>query len=423
MARRDIAASAWIALALAILFTACGHSPTDHVVSLPAPDLSAALEPTASIDAGAADRDGATAPPPDAPPDADVPGSPANLPASYTKMLLDPRVYPTALCNDGTPAGYFPIAGAATTTTWVLFIDGGYACSSDADCAKRARDLTTSALLPSTMTGAGITATSVSANPHFADANKVIIPYCTSDYSSGDIGPTGGTTNFQFRGQAVLAAIVSELMQRYGLGGEGQTVLLAGASAGGVSVLVNADRIAAQLPQARVLGLVDAGWLPDVTSLTPPTFRALMQERVTYWNGQPDDSCTTIEGAAQRNLCYFGEHVSADITTPLMFVQNQLDPEGISHTGNITVSATITAAQRTWVDQVYSPAVHAGLTALPATRGVFSTCDVVHTLTDGPTWTTTVQGGVALDDAVADFVAGKPPRQIAANCVLPAAAP
>jgi Pectinacetylesterase len=341
------------------------------------------------------------------------------LPAQYTKTLLDPALYPTALCNDGTPAGYYPVAGSATTTDWILFLPGGYACGTDAECAARAVDLTTSSGWPATMTGAGVTATTAADNPHFADFNKVVIPYCTSDYFSGDTGPTGGTTNFQFRGKDVVDAVVTELTLHYGLGASGQTVLLSGASAGGVSVLVNADRVAAMIPQAHLVGLVDAGWLPDVAPLTPPSFRTTIQTWMTFWNGHPDDSCAAAE-ADQSFLCYFGEHVRAEITTPLMIVQNQNDPEGISHTGNITVGSGLTTAQTTWINDIYSPAVHAGLAAITATTGVFSTCDVVHTLTDSTRWTTTIQGGVALDDAAAAFFTATPALELPDDCKLPA---
>lgn len=129
------------------------------------------------------------------------------LPKTFSKRLLDTTKYPNAVCNDGSPAGYYAEAGASASAPWVLLLDGGSWCGSDADCVGRASSLSSSKGWPSSVSPTGILSGSATGNPHFATANRIEIPYCTSDVFSGNTGPTGGKTNFSFRGVAVLALL------------------------------------------------------------------------------------------------------------------------------------------------------------------------------------------------------------------------
>jgi hypothetical protein len=149
-----------------------------------------------------------------------------SLPASFTKRMLDTTTYPNALCNDGSAAGYYPAAGATGSQAWIVFLEGGSWCSSDADCAGRSASLSSSAGWAATISPSGII--------------------------SGDVAASAAG-KFQFRGRSVIDAVIADLKSTYGFGQPGSTVLLAGASAGGVSVLVTADRVAASLPRLRFL--------------------------------------------------------------------------------------------------------------------------------------------------------------------------
>jgi hypothetical protein len=41
--------------------------------------------------------------------------------------MMDTQVYPTAVCNDGTPGGYYfsPFTDPAFENIWVIFLPGG----------------------------------------------------------------------------------------------------------------------------------------------------------------------------------------------------------------------------------------------------------------------------------------------------------
>jgi hypothetical protein len=326
------------------------------------------------------------------------------LPASFTKRLLDTTTYPNAVCNDGTPAGYYPAAGAAGSQTWILFLEGGSWCSSDADCAGRGTALSSSSGWTSTISPSGIISGDAAQNPHFSAFNRVDVPYCTSDVFSGDAAASSAG-KFQFRGRAVIDGVIADLKSTYGFGKPGSTVLLSGASAGGVSVLVTADRIAAALPGVKVVALTDAGFLPDVAPLTGPSILSQFQTAMTYWNGSPDDSCAAAN-PTEKQKCYLAQYAEPEITTPLFFGQNLEDPHGPLHAGGFTWPTTPTTAQKNWMNDVYTPAMERLLAATSSSTGFFSPCQVVHTMIDNSEWTTATVGSEHYDDAVNAFLNG-----------------
>ena len=99
----------------------------------------------------------------------------------------------------------------------------------------------------------------VDANVHrnklFAGWNHVLFAYCDGGSFSGDAtqplswpSPTGsGNTTLYFRGRRVLRHLIQELLTKYGMS-SAQEVLLAGGSAGGLAVYLQADFVASLLP-------------------------------------------------------------------------------------------------------------------------------------------------------------------------------
>ena len=280
----------------------------------------------------------------------------------------------------------------------MILLEEGSWCTSDADCANRSSNLSSSTGWGSTVTPTGILSNSLADNPHFAGMNRVDVPYCTSDVFSGTAPPTGGTTNFSFQGHTVFQAIIDDLKARYGLGAPGQSVLLSGVSAGGISVLINADRLAADLPEAKVLALVDAGFLPDVAPLTGPSILAQFQTALPFWKGMPDDSCVA-KNATLAARCYLAQYVQPEMTTPLFFGQSLEDPHGPLHAGGFTLTANPTAAQKDWLNQVYTPAMEALLGGMGPAIGAFSPCEVIHTMADTSAWTSLTIGTDHYDDS------------------------
>ena len=333
------------------------------------------------------------------------------LPTAFTKRLLSQVTYPNARCNDGSAAGYYPAAGSPGAKDFVIFLDGGSWCSSDADCASRSKDLSSSSGWPATQAPTGLLSSDRVNNPHFAGLNRIYVPYCTSDLFSGN-APASAPGKFEFRGRAVLDAVIADAKATYGLGASGSSVLFAGASAGGVSVLVAADRVAAALPGVKVTALVDAGFLPDVAPLMGPSILAQFSTAIAYWQGQPDDSCAAAN-PGNPNKCYLAQYAQPEISTPLFFGQNLEDPHGPLHAGGFTWPAAPNAAQISWMNNVYTPAMLKLLPATSATTGYYSPCQVVHTMVDTSAWYMQTIGAEHYDDAVSSFVDRSSPTRLA----------
>jgi hypothetical protein len=338
------------------------------------------------------------------------------LPKTFTYRSLDTKTYPNAVCNDGSPAGYYLEAGS-DPSTWVIMLEGGSWCASDAECAARAPALTSSKGIAKTIAPTGILSGDAKQNPHFATANRIDVPYCTSDLFSGTSGPTGGKTNFSFQGKAVLAAIVDDLFNHYGFGATGQRALLAGVSAGGVSVLTSLGGLQYSVPNVQLRGLVDAGFLPDVPPLAGPSILSQLHDAMAYWKGHPDVVCASkYESAPEK--CYLGQYAQPEIAAPIFFGQSLQDPNGPLHVGGFTLETTPTPAQKAWLDQVYTPTVGALMTAMPGSVGSFNPCKIVHTMADTASWNALAVSGSVYDEAVWAWWGDEAQRIIPAQCSL-----
>lgn len=187
---------------------------------------------------------------------------------------------PTAVCNDGSPAAYYFEAATepAQAHIWVFQQEGGGWCWDAKTCAGRAA--ATPALVSSKTWGRTYTAVDggiLSANgTQFAKANVVYLKYCTSDGYIGDTPASAATGGLAFRGRQVVAATISALKEKHGLGASAApaVVIYSGCSAGGRGVMHNLNYVQEQVhslagPGATVIGLVDSGLYIDIPTLDP----------------------------------------------------------------------------------------------------------------------------------------------------------
>ncbi len=130
-------------------------------------------------------------------------GEQADSRAMERKYLYDRN----ATCNDGSTAGYY-IRRNYQSKRWIVFLEGeeealiptsyegsmcytyiitvlgGWICHDEHSCAERAArepHRMSSDRWPSVKTVGGILSADPLENPHFADANHVFVPYCSSD--------------------------------------------------------------------------------------------------------------------------------------------------------------------------------------------------------------------------------------------------
>ena len=124
---------------------------------------------------------------------------------------------------------------------------------------------------PSVKTAGGILSADPEENPHFSNANHVLVPYCSSDAWSGyatgrPASPEAAknTGDLSFMGGNIIREVIRELADFQQLL-FGRELYLAGSSAGGIGVMMNIDSVAGMVGRAglKVRGIVDSGWFLD----------------------------------------------------------------------------------------------------------------------------------------------------------------
>jgi hypothetical protein len=191
-------------------------------------------------------------------------------------VLLDrvPLDSQFAVCTDGSPASYYwrAASSAGAETTWLVYLEGGGWCWDTATCDTRC------AANPSRCGSATWAETwpsrALSVFPHglfdaqdarIADANMVLLRYCTSDAHMGNVSVVDGAPPAlprvrQHRGAAVVRAMIADLRAK-GMGAAGprkHLLLFGGGSAGARGAMVHLDAIASELPSMDVVGFLDS---------------------------------------------------------------------------------------------------------------------------------------------------------------------
>ena len=200
----------------------------------------------------------------------------------------------------------------------LTFFLGGWICHDKASCTERAqRELhrMSSDRWPSVKTARGILSADPEENPHFAEANHVFVPYCSSDSWSGT--QRGGYNSpVAFMGHYILREVVRELADFEQLLFHDE-LFLAGSSAGATGVLVNLDMVAdiVRPAQVKVRGIVDSGWFLDHDPFSAEcgegreTCSVLedMQRGVALWKAAVPKACgERFPGEPWK--CYLGYH-------------------------------------------------------------------------------------------------------------------
>jgi len=164
-------------------------------------------------------------------------------------------------------------------------------------------------------------------NPDWHDATFVYMPYCSSDSFSGDLAASPQTFGWHFRGKKILTGVVQAAI---GAGlNTAHNVLLSGCSAGGASVVANADFVGSLLPplaNRNFRATSDAGWFLDAVPLAGTlTMATFFQKGQPLWGGIPNENCVKAYGPAQAWRCYMTEYAGRFITTPHLSHQETED--------------------------------------------------------------------------------------------------
>ena len=266
----------------------------------------------------------------------------------------DPAIDPAALCNDGSPPAFWVRPGSgAGARTWVIWLEGGGQCTSQASCAQRAKGADAGHLTSAGFhagSGAGVLSPSPAINPRLYNANAVLIHYCSSDDWSGDrtssvaFDPADPAT-WQFQGRRIALASIASLRE-LGLGfRRASNIVLGGSSAGGLGVTVTANDILPTLPRSARVHLVnDAGFAIEVGQYDPEiaapymfkgqpsAFTRLFEAGMALWHGRGDAKCDASATTPQaRGACYSALVFSRGyIGVPSLVAESQLDTVQLS---------------------------------------------------------------------------------------------
>ncbi|MEW5986824.1 MAG: pectin acetylesterase-family hydrolase [Chloroflexota bacterium] len=338
---------------------------------------------------------------------------PPNVQADDPPMTLQwlaEAVSNGTVCNDGSAAGYYLRPGTGEGAgRWVIYLQGGGFCIDEASCDER--EATTPGLMTSTMweaskPGYGILSPSMTKNPDYYNANHVFVPFCSSDGWSGDRPASLETDNRHFRGtrifQAIIAALQDPAVTPSPNLAEATDVLLTGSSSGGNGVMVHLDWLAAELPQATVKGINDAGWAIDVKPYDPslPLWSSTFKTGYNYWFGVVDATCASAN-AILPSQCYLGPVAYPYVTTPLFIQAAQRDAYVL---GTLGIVPPIDPSE-----QVYALdyALSVRLTLESVTAG-FSPAGTNHSILASSSFSSLLANGYRLCDVIGNWAFQRP---------------
>lgn len=332
-----------------------------------------------------------------------------------------------AVCNDASAAAYY-FKDNSNTKLWVVYLSGGGWCYDYESCAARyngseyphhdcgsssvaAPCFMSSKDFPATCGKTGIFDASSTRSPLFM-ANKVYIPYCSSDAFMGD----GKFHGWEFRGARIVRAVIEDLVSR-GLG-EGATLIFGGGSAGGRGAMVLLDEIAGSLPNVLVRGFLDSPFYIDIESYSPK-FAGFQGQHTAVLNNFNATSvvsadCKHNHPGAELWKCLFGQYRMPFVKTPNLMMASQFDAWQLSHLvhgyGGIETSPTFTASELMYI-QEFGRKTYEQIVLLrnftPDAGMLYSTACYNHHISEkSGFWITTTSAGFSEADAVTQILFG-----------------
>ena len=246
--------------------------------------------------------------------------------AQFTLNLLNASlVAGGAVCLDGSPAGFMYHPG--DPTKWIISMEGGGWCMSQADCAARAKTaLGSSTSWAKTGKFGGVLDVVPAENPDFNTFSAVLIHYCDGASFSGD-SQAGG---LQYRGIRILHGVLDTLLDAHGLTGA-KELLITGGSAGGLATILHADSIAARVkaaaPGVVVRAEADCGFFLNAVDIVSGT--RLWEDQVKVIVAlqnistplQVNAGCAAAH-AAEPWRCFFANETYPHVTTPLFLTNS-----------------------------------------------------------------------------------------------------
>ncbi|XP_048871226.1 carboxylesterase notum2 [Brienomyrus brachyistius] len=332
-----------------------------------------------------------------------VTAGPGGRGASGNKVSDDMKLHflknTQVTCNDGTAAGFY-LKEFRGSKRWLIFLEGGWCCYNKETCDSRYKNiprLMSSSDWPQTRKGTGILSAQPEENPHWWNANIVFVPYCSSDVWSGTGPPAKArqgkdTVEYAFMGSLIIREVIKDLTLK-GIK-QAKVIMLAGTSAGGTGVLLNIEKVSAQLEQlgaeAQVRGLVDSGWFleskqqkvpecPDSVSCTPAD---AIKKGLRLWNGMIPEKCRQQYRKGEEWHCFFGPKLYSSLSSPLFVVQWLFDEEQLRLENIYLGGQSLSEQQWTYMQNLGKELKN----SLKDVLAVFAPSCLAHTLITKSNW-------------------------------------
>ena len=230
---------------------------------------------------------------------------------------------------------YLPDVVVSCHVLWLCCGSGGGQCWDQASCATRGGTYVSSLTFPSSRTVYGILDADPAHTPLWG-ANKAYLGYCSSDGYMGDVGASDDTWGWAFRGQALVRALVRDLVDTHGLQ-TARKVYVVGSSAGGRGVMVHLDALVASPmwpATAEVIGFLDSPYYLDIEPYSEDFQGFAYQEQQKYLlfntTGIIDADCAAVYPTEQWK-CQFGQYRMPFVDTPYFLVASMYDAYQLSN--------------------------------------------------------------------------------------------
>ena len=261
----------------------------------------------------------------------------------HLHLLDDPQsAAMDAVCLDGSPGAiYITPAVAGFESSWQFYLEGGGWCWGAENCVARGTtSLGSSIGYPATINeiGTGLVSSDCGANPTFCKFNQVFFKYCDGNSFSGrregplQVQTADGTQKeVWFRGSAVIDAALRVLHTQYGFD-EATEVLLAGGSAGGLAVFLQANRIGdflrANSQSVRYKVVPVSGFFIEHDNVNGESVYQDQMRSLFEMSGAIDGlspSCIAAQNPGEEWKCNFAGPAYAHVNAPVFVINSALD--------------------------------------------------------------------------------------------------
>ena len=327
--------------------------------------------------------------------------------AAHPLSLHSPPPPELQVCNDGSPGTYYFRKGDSTSNLWVLYLEGGMWCYSPSTCQTRFQATPwemSNAKLANYVALGGIF--SVGRKNPWANANIAYVPYCSSDAHVGDTALWG----WQFRGQRIVAAVLTSLVREQGMGIKKvkggrlptQRLLFGGCSAGARGAMMNLDYMQPMLTamgvteqQVIVSGLLDSPLWVDVQPAQPHIMPLANETQAVFSTlnvtARMGPGCAQVYPGQEGWRCLFGQYRMPLLQTP--YLLNAAQDDKFELPWNIGGATAAGYDVQSWhpdqiaYAQAFGPVVKRVIDTLPVVpaqkaSAVFSTACFRHCVSD-----------------------------------------